>query len=1075
MLSNLDSRIIEEIESANSQSLQIPQNISSEWLSSKIYTLAYSNTLWTSITKRCGNKLWIFDALTIFLESDIEEYHRCEFLNNLKSSAPTCHKAVLMGFQIDDIKSYVNLKAKTVRSTKCLSGLNLEDNDKGKIYTDISIKCDIHDLMKNDDIRRNINKQVLHNEIMSTIIEYYHGLQACRPHESDEKCKYILNDKGIGPRFNQNSLCNPDSLLSNGKKSKFKESVKSCESRFREILKFPEGNISELTDKVKESLLSKTDFTKMELSVKRVKESKKAEYGGVAVMNKMVCDFELDPWQKKFIDESGKGNNVLLQGPTSGGKTYASMGVIDGLINKMRNGDPEDLKGHICFMAPNFYLSVQTFSTIINTFSNVEVSIITKGIQDIGGIYKDGIKIVVGTPKDMWTLYKSDDRIFPNTLIIDEIHMIGSDSCDDIDKESMANMIKKTRNQVIGLSATIHDEDIEILKKYITDNTCGRDTTCVSYKDRPVPLYSYKFDGDNISDLDGSIRELEITPESTIKLMVDLTSKEWNPLLIFDEDDKSCFNHYKELVNHLIIQEQKLFPGWLEIMDFAHIIDDYNYESLEFYTSYSQAFHSNCVPKLKVMSNDFGKFSTLRINTLKSVVSKFKEVIIRERDRKDAILRVATCNYKDLGIKKEQEVNLDSLQLIPLYLEYKSQLTKGCNGADAVSPLSSIQVEVAPHLRLGKSSGSQEITNIIYSRDGKKSDRKKRQYLLRMCKAERCKESDVMPLFELLAKGLRFGIGILVENVPHIIQLKVMSLLKSKDIDAVFASQSMRMGIDYPIRTCVIRANSFKDLDVASMVQMAGRAGRRRKDTEGHAIYINISNASSDMQSMLARLKLPEANSNKGYYIKDEDTIVKLVTHIKGLQTVNGMNDTISNILAKDYVDKSDLDNIYNADDDVDDDDDKIINKEFETFVDDKQKPELARSKTRFQQKQEIAKFKKVELYDQNLGNIELFITIFNDSVKVLTENFISDRTNRVEKIKEVAKYKDMKLTFALTINNKIANVKDVHESRKELNHWARIFQEIYLMNRNMKDKDFLKVVENIFECLHQSSYRIAC
>jgi len=86
--------------------------------------------------------------------------------------------------------------------------------------------------------------------------------------------------------------------------------------------------------------------------------------------------------------------------------------------------------------------------------------------------------------------------------------------------------------------------------------------------------------------------------------------------------------------------------------------------------------------------------------------------------------------------------------------------------------------------------------------------------------------------------------GVAAHHAGHLPSWKIAveELMRRGCLDAVFATTTLAAGVDFPARTVVLtqsgvrRDQDFTDLSVAEVGQIAGRAGRRGKDSVGFAI-----------------------------------------------------------------------------------------------------------------------------------------------------------------------------------------------------------------------------------------------
>jgi superfamily II DNA/RNA helicase len=103
---------------------------------------------------------------------------------------------------------------------------------------------------------------------------------------------------------------------------------------------------------------------------------------------------------------------------------------------------------------------------------------------------------------------------------------------------------------------------------------------------------------------------------------------------------------------------------------------------------------------------------------------------------------------------------------------------------------------------------------------------------------------DIDGIIDVIMRGLEFGITIINRSLPFVIQNIILDNLRTKNMGIVFASESMSMGINYALRSVIIK--SPKDLiriNPSKLIQMGGRCGRRGKDNQAHIIYWGIENS----------------------------------------------------------------------------------------------------------------------------------------------------------------------------------------------------------------------------------------
>ena len=105
-----------------------------------------------------------------------------------------------------------------------------------------------------------------------------------------------------------------------------------------------------------------------------------------------------------------------------------------------------------------------------------------------------------------------------------------------------------------------------------------------------------------------------------------------------------------------------------------------------------------------------------------------------------------------------------------------------------------------------------------------------------------------------LLRALRRGIGVIIEEVTfQAYRRAVMRLATQGKLAVVFSDRSLAFGVNMPFRACVFCGDMGNKLDALMQQQMAGRAGRRGLDTQGHLVYAGVS-ASQIQNLMLAKV-----------------------------------------------------------------------------------------------------------------------------------------------------------------------------------------------------------------------------
>ena len=1134
--------------------IHIPGVLRPEWME-KFFPIFTSGPKFWDILKEKFNTCndWVYTLIDVYnnIKSEQDASSLKNFHVEFQSHYPEIyHATIVMGYDEEDSKSFMTTLKPKKNCYGCLSGLALDENDKSKMFMEAADRSSIGDMMANEVILKTKGKHDSHNWVVDILIESVCGTSSVRPHQHNKypvcvnkddartmsKMKYLGDIKKMPKKMtiNHDDLCCPPPGNGWSKKS-LMEVIKVGHSYITKAVKGIPGfekiqestSDAEIYSHLNKHILLLKEYRILSAEQMAVTESVKTEYGAVKKAYALKTDKVLDKWQEEFITHASIGKSVLVQGPTSGGKTFVSMGVIDKLYKKY-----SDTSTILAFVAPNFYLSIQTYAVIYNTFKTNNISLVTKGIMDVPRFDKPGIKTIVGTPKEIWTLVRGaedlangkviyNNKINIDILIIDEIHMLGNTDCSEMDRVAMANLMGYTTKQLIGLSATIHNEDLSILSKFMKDNSrIGDDPKIISYPKRPVPLHSHVYTSEGIEDILNA-PEIIITPEKSKDLLVNLRSKGMTPTLVFEENDSECFNNFSSLISYLEYEDNTNFPAWNRAMELSGEITAFNFSSAKTVDAFSQIHNINksSNSKLDKIASDVFKINKEKVYIVKNLVTSLRKLItealsidkvpekytrpVSPNSDEYRLLR----DFKEIidwkGVKEGKKINIDALQLLPMYGTYSKLMgnitivTNICYmTVDLICAIPPISNSAPPHLVMGKTDGAQNIIDIIESKDVKEN-LKLRNAMIRMCKAERCSEQHVKSLFKWLAKGLKYGVGILIENTPYTVQLKVMALLKNRAIEIVFASQAMRMGIDYPIKCCVIRSKDLKDINTCAIMQMAGRAGRRGKDTDGHVVFWNVKNWQDATLDKLPRLILPQQDYSKGSYVTNPECVIKLISAMSIIDDLDSTIKGISSSILSLNSSNNDGSSNHKGFDPLQEDMEINFEAELdqiaknEAFVETasnvkpigsikKEKPTLVTNrrarKSRKRFKTEAKETDKESQCDKDVGKFKKIIeSIINIVANYRNKLDLSDPTMKSQVMRQIMKTTSMQKSMVSTIagvstemtENKRENIKNM------IDEWTSIVQELYVINRGIKNVKLLDTLTIFFETLHQTKYNL--
>jgi hypothetical protein len=107
--------------------------------------------------------------------------------------------------------------------------------------------------------------------------------------------------------------------------------------------------------------------------------------------------------------------------------------------------------------------------------------------------------------------------------------------------------------------------------------------------------------------------------------------------------------------------------------------------------------------------------------------------------------------------------------------------------------------------------------------------------------AEMKKDKEPLPANHPLARGLRRGLGIYIDDVGMSVYRRVVQRLAQQGkLAIVFSDHSLAYGVNMPFRTCAFCGDMKGMLTPLMAQQMSGRTGRRGLDTQGNIVYLGM-------------------------------------------------------------------------------------------------------------------------------------------------------------------------------------------------------------------------------------------
>lgn len=399
-----------------------------------------------------------------------------------------------------------------------------------------------------------------------------------------------------------------------------------------------------------------------------------------------------------------------------------------------------------------------------------------------------------------------------------------------------------------------------------------------------------------------------VTPDATFALLRSLSERDMLPGLVFDGTEQACYEAFVAYIEWIEKEEAHHYATWHRLhATLGPDIEAYNDAVASHYAQYSVAHGLNKSLPASGSSGRDDKEKHTKTSALKELLPRVRQYA-KERavvaQRVMAALSVeiarllqapaATHKYTvpvtpelTKALKKvfESHPNIprptcvsaecrDLIREWQMFAELLVTDTMPTDGStppspDVMRPLPLVAESVGPLFRIGVRVPEIDTIRHMLVPGANQAYWKLRNSMRSLCQAERLRTQDVTPLFKLIARGLEYGVAIVLPSIPFVVQYEMLRLLARRSIKVIFTSQSMSMGVNYPVRSAVIRVPQAASLDVMMFMQMSGRAGRRRLDERAHVVAWNVTNAATANLSTLPRLVLPEHGAERGVLIPD--------------------------------------------------------------------------------------------------------------------------------------------------------------------------------------------------------------
>lgn len=533
---------------------------------------------------------------------------------------------------------------------------------------------------------------------------------------------------------------------------------------------------------------------------------------------------DLDPWQKDVIRNIDNKKSTILQAPTSAGKS-----ILTGYIYL-----DDNVKAIV--VVPTDILAWQT-AALIGKISKKDVPIVTKTFKSIPRrdemierIIQVGI--VVGTPSELVDYLPYINEIQFDWLVIDEIHMMGKDTCCEM--ETIAQYYSDV--PTLALSATIGNAE-ELCEWFHRIGNTEMEIIKCEKRFFNFQRFYYNDEGNSlerihplsmvsISDFeDKSILSKSLNP--TPPDVWDLAEKLAEHFDLGDVSPYKFFNKEERIhLDQTYIYNQKLLEFMVDQIDINKdkiqlILDNYCHTNLK--------EHDVDYVKMALKLKEENKTPALIF------ITNSHECLTKVQEFSDKIKALETEKYPKLFKDRMKQAKRETLS--------DKKLEKMTVGGKKVSEMG----EKRLHKEMLKGTFEPietDLQEVSIFEPHKDFIFNHHQYFSQHVIEDWASQlKKYFPQFgcehHYIIDLLWRGVGVYVKGLPDPYLRIVQNLACGGKLGIVFSDDSLVFGVSMPFRTTVIP----NDPAIDSMMyhQMAGRAGRRGLDKEGNVVFIENS------------------------------------------------------------------------------------------------------------------------------------------------------------------------------------------------------------------------------------------
>ena len=626
---------------------------------------------------------------------------------------------------------------------------------------------------------------------------------------------------------------------------------------------------------------------------------------------------KFEDWQIETIKCVHKGESVIVKAPTSSGKSFIAMSA--GIFHKKIL--------YVCPAKPVVYQVGAHFS-----YMGYKVHFLVDNHSNYS--YDSKTNIFIGTPLEIENNLLMIKNNF-DYVVFDEIHNLNKKEDGDI----YENILKLVDCNFLALSATV--KNVDFLKTYFKKINPNKKINYIEYNKRFINQQRWLWNGENYSKIHPfcaykNVNEIKI--ENNLSFTPSDCALLWEKMEdifedILDSEDILSPDEYFTDERMLSLDDCREYESFLK-EKCINLADKYPEKVQELFDGFQDKNHKgeNIIDFIK-KSKENDMFPMLMFHTdeyeCKSIFNDIYESLDKEE------LREYPYHYDILEKKQE------------LYEEYISERETYKSSIKISNSITNPEYFIKDKMqefdRREKIKFTTSISEYYQSKinDVKKNDIENKNIVLKNLKTEmndfllnpdfcyqdvfqkhkdfiftktnKPMDADTIrsvrreikktlgikieytsPLFQMLKRG----IGLYIDNMPDEYNWILQKLLSNKEIGIVISDKTLCLGIDLPVRTsCFLGLNNAK-FTRDEYLQMAGRAGRRGKDTQGNIVFYGDIDYLELMKGELPEIVGNTNNITNMYDVINKKEIYENIinserTFIKNSEKLNVKNDKL--------------------------------------------------------------------------------------------------------------------------------------------------------------------------------------